>query len=56
MVKKYISERIAHRWAKYYQKKRPAIRAYQIRPHPLEFGFAIFVKPTSTAKFYPIGS
>jgi len=56
MIKKYISERIAHRWGKYYQLKRPVIKAYKVLPHPTEFGFAIYVKVNTSPKYYPIGA
>ena len=50
-VNHYKTEVTAKRWMKYYRKKYPKIRAWQVRPHPFEFGFAIFGKPINAKMF-----
>jgi len=64
MVNKYKTEKTAARWGRYYAKKSPAITDFSVRPHPTDFGFAIYVNVPRPAKggnpnaqsVFPIGS
>jgi len=54
MIKKYKTKPIAKRWGRYYMKKWPHIIDFCVRPHPRDFGFAIFV--TVAAKKPKLGT
>ncbi len=63
-VKTYKTEGSANRWGKYYLNKHKAVTAFVVRPHPTDFGFAIYVSVPRPAKggnpkalsVFPIGS
>lgn len=63
-VNNYKTEGSAARWGKYYQNKHRAVTAFVVRPHPTDFGFAIYVVVPRPAKggnpeaesLFPIGS
>ena len=59
MINRYKTESIAKRWGKYYVNKFAHVLEFFVRPHPTEFGFAIYVvvprKGDKMNSNFPIG-